>query len=69
MKTYNYSLAPQRTDEFGCSRDKFVRDLEADEFATLEIGDFESAIDLPDGVEFARGVDAAGNSVRVYRQL
>jgi len=63
-----YSIAELRTDENGIARDTFVRDLPADELVLLDVGTFQGAEDLENGVEFASALDADGKAMRVYRQ-
>lgn len=65
--TYTYSITEQHADQHGVLRDGMLRDLEPGEMETLSLGPFQGAADLPDETEFARGTDANGNPVAVYR--
>lgn len=69
MHQYQYSIAPQKKDQYGFSRDQYVRDLEAGELETLDLGSFQGAMDLAGNTEFAVCYDADGNEVVVYREL
>lgn len=62
-----YHIARIEQDADGVWRDTFTRDVGAAEIATLDLRTFQGAADLPNGVEFARGFDAAGEPIRVYR--
>jgi len=67
--TYAYTIAPQRIDEHGVSRDIYTTEADAEEVARLRLADldYQSAADLPDGVEFARTTDTDGEPIKVYR--
>ena len=67
MATYTYSIVKLTKDQFGVSRIGAVQDLPANALLP-DIGEFQGAADLPDGVEFADGFDFDGKRVRVYRE-
>lgn len=65
--TYSYSIATATKDQHGIWRDGGVTDATPEEITACDLGDFQGAMDLPHGVEFARGTDAEGRDIVAYR--
>lgn len=64
-----YSLTKRVATEIpGVSRDGAGHEITAEELKEYEvISDFQGAMDLEDGVDFAKVEDAEGNQYHVYR--
>ena len=66
-----YTIAPQRTDEHGINRDRFTQEISSAYFDALDEFNsfaFQAAGDLPEGTEFARGMDEEGKPIKIYRR-
>ena len=67
----DYTIAPQRTDEHGINRDRFTQEISSAYFDALDEFNsfaFQPADDLPEGTEFARGMDEEGKPIKIYRR-